>query len=147
MFTGSFNSLFEFSWKDRRAWLKMAGGGRWRVNMFTLSYCTKCRDLGVRARVASPHFFLRVSLEHPQQFIPVSPGKLFVLPIFAQFFILFSLSTSLSLPLCLSLPPPPFSRFESLFGQSKYQYNLPFILFTWNSAESHKQVIRITMVF
>ena len=105
-FTGNFKFLFEFSWKDRQMQLTVRGGERWRINTFILSYSAKFRGLGVRALGAAPHFSLQTSVEHSWQFIPIHPGKLFILPVSTQLFILFSVSLSLSVspsPLLLFL--------------------------------------------
>ena len=86
--------------------LTVRGGERWRINTFILSYSAKFRGLGVRALGAAPHFSLQTSVEHSWQFIPIRPGKLFVLPVSTQLFILFSVSLSLSVspsPLLLFL--------------------------------------------
>ena len=104
-FTGNFKFLFEFSWKDRQMQLTVRGGERWRINTFILSYSAKFRGLGVRALGAAPHFSLQTSVEHSWQFIPIHPGKLFILPVSTQLFILFSVSLSLSVsPSPLLLP-------------------------------------------
>lgn len=110
------------------------GGERQRVNMFILSHPPKLRHLAGRAPAASlcRVFTTFYSCLAWQALCPSN-----ICSIFHPIHVL-----SLS-PLPASLPVP---RTESLFTQSEYLDHLPFILFTWNSEESHKQVIRITMV-